>query len=108
MLVPIHKKESKLEVINYRPISLLSNINKLLEKILYERTYSFLEKFDCLYKLQYGFRKSHSTNHTLIEIIEKIRKAIDSGTLACGIFFDLRKAFNTVNHEMLLKKLEPY
>ena len=77
MVIPIHKKESKLEVSNYRPISLLSNINKLLEKIIHERTYSFLEKFGCLYKHQYGFRKSHSTNHALIEITEKIRIYID-------------------------------
>ena len=65
MVIPIHKKESKLEVSNYRPISLLSNINKLLEKIVHERTYSFLEKFGCLYKHQYGFRKSQSTNHAI-------------------------------------------
>ena len=107
MVIPIHKKESKLEVSNYR-ISLLSNINKLLEKIVHERTYSFLEKFGCLYKHQYGFRKSHSTNHALIEITEKIRKALDSGKFACGIFVYLQKAFDTVNHEILLKKLEHY
>ena len=108
MVIPIHKKGSKLEVGNYRPISLLSNINKLLEKIVHERTYNFLEKFNCLYKYQYGFRKSHSTNHALIEITEKIRKALDSRKFACGIFVDLQKAFDTVNHEILLKKLEHY
>ena len=58
MVIPIHKKGSKLEVGNYRPISLLSNINKLLEKIIHERTYNFLEKYKCLYKHQYGFRKN--------------------------------------------------
>ena len=89
MVIPIHKKGSKLEVGNYRPISLLSNINKLLEKVIHERTYSFLEKFNCFYKYQYGFRKGHSTNHALIEIIEKIRKALDSRKFACGIFVDL-------------------
>ena len=57
MVILIHKKGSKLEVGNYRPISLLSNINKLLEKIVHERTYNFLEKFNCLYKYQYGFQK---------------------------------------------------
>ena len=108
MVIPIHKKGSKLEVGNYRPISLLSNINKLLEKIVHERTYNFLEKFNCLYKYQFGFRKSHSTNHALIEITEKIRKALDSRKFACGIFVDLQKAFDTVNHEILLKKLEHY
>ena len=108
MVIPIHKKGSKLEVGNYRPISLLSNINKLLEKIVHERTYNFLEKFNCLYKYQYGFRRGHSTNHALIEITEKIRKALDSKKFACGIFVDLQKAFDTVNHDILLKKLEHY
>ena len=61
MVILIHKKGSKLEVGNYRPISLLSNINKLLEKIVHERTYNFLEKFNCLYKYQFGFRKSHKS-----------------------------------------------
>ena len=65
---------SKLEVGNYRPISLLSNINKLLEKIIHERTSSFLEKYNCLYKYQFGFRKKHSINHALIEITEKSEK----------------------------------
>ena len=74
MVIPIHKKGSKLEVGNYRPISLLSNINKLLEKIIHERTYSFLEKYNCLYKYQFGFRKKHSINHALIEITEKSEK----------------------------------
>ena len=108
MVIPIHKKGSKLEVGNYRPISLLSNINKLLVKIVHVRTYSFLEKYKCLYKYQFGFRKQHSTNHALIEITEKIRKALDSGKFACGIFVDLQKAFDTVNHEILLKKLDHY
>ena len=82
--------------------------NTLLERIVHERTYNFLEKFGCLYKYQYGFRKSHSTNHALIEITEKIRKALDSGKFACGIFVDLQKAFDTVNHEILLNKLQHY
>ena len=108
MVILIHKKGSKLEVGNYRPISLLSNINKLLEKVIHGRTYSFLEKFNCFYKYQYGFKKGHSTNHVLIEITEKIRKALDSREFACGIFVDLQKAFETVNHEILLEKIEHY
>ena len=68
MVIPIHKKGSKLEVGNYRPISLLSNMNKLLEKIIHERTCSFLENYNCLYKYQFGFRKNHLTNHALIKI----------------------------------------
>ena len=76
--------------------------------MIYDITYDFLEKFNCLYKYQLGFRKSHSTNHALIEITEKTRKALDSREFACSIFVDLQKAFDTVNHEILLKKLEHY
>ena len=102
IVILIHKKGFKLEVGNYRPISFLSTINKLLEKIVHVRTYSFLEKYKCLYKYQFGFRKQHSTNHALIEITEKIRKAFDSGKFAYGIFVERKKAFDTVNHEILL------
>ena len=106
--IPIFKKGSHLLVTNYRPISLLSSLNKILEKLLYGRLYSFLEKHECLYKLQFGFRSKHSTNHALINITESIRKALDSRKQACGIFVDLQKAFDTVNHNILLNKLHYY
>ena len=106
--IPIFKKGSRLMVCNYRPISLLSNLNKILEKIVHTRVYSFLEEFNCLYSYQFGFRKKHSTNHALIEITETIRQALDNKKMACGVFVDLQKAFDTVNHEILVAKLEHY
>ena len=106
--IPIFKKGSRLLVSNYRPISLLSNLNKILEKIVHTRVYSFLEDLSCIYSLQFGFRKKHSTNHALIEITENIRQALDSKKFACGIFVDLQKAFDTVNHDILIAKLEHY
>ena len=106
--IPIFKKGSKLEVGNYRPISLLSNINKILEKLVHKRLYSFLEEHNCFYKNQFGFRSGHATEHALIEITEKIREALDQKKFACGIFVDLQKAFDTVNHNILLRKLEYY
>ena len=107
--IPIFKmKGSMLERSNYRPISLLSNLNKLLEKVMFNRVYKFLEKYKCIFYRQFGFREKHSTNHALIEITESIRKALDTGRFACGIFIDLQKAFDTVNHEILIDKLNYY
>ena len=105
---PIHKKDSKLKVSNYRPISLLSNINKIIEKVVHLQLYSFLEKNNCIYDLQFGFRQKHSTNHALISIVQQIQEAMLQNKLAVGVFIDLQKAFDTVNHEILLKKLEHY
>ena len=104
--IPIFKKGSRLVVSNYRPISLLSNLNKILEKIVHNRLYKFLEDTHSIYSLQFGFRKKHSTNHTLIDITETIRQALDNKHIACGIFVDLQKAFDTVNHDVLFTKLE--
>ena len=75
---------------------------------MYSRIIKFLESSKCIYPLQFGFRKQHSTNHTLINITENIRNALDSGQFACGIFVDLQKAFDTVDHEILLNKLNHY
>ena len=107
-VIPIFKKGSKLQTCNYRPISLLSNLNKILEKIMFTRVYSFLEENNILYKLQFGFRKKHSTNHALIDITEHIRQTLDNGGHACGIFIDLQKAFDTVNHSILISKMHHY
>ena len=106
--VPIYKKGSRLTISNYRPISLLSNINKILEKIIHSRVEKFLEDNKCLYSLQFGFRRSHSTNHALVEITENIRKALDNKEFTAAVFVDLQKAFDTVNHEIILAKLEHY
>ena len=103
-----YKKDSKLIVANYRPISLLSNINKILEKVMFERLYSFLESKKCIYDLQFGFRKKHSTNHALLSMTQEIQETIDKGNVAIGVFVDFQKAFDTVNHKILLRKLEHY
>ena len=79
-----------------------------MKKIVHSRVYSFLEDLNCIYFLQFGFRKTHSTNHALVEITEAVRQALDNKKIACRIFVDLQKAFDTVNHDILVAKLEHY
>ena len=107
-VIPLHKGDSTDELNNFRPISLLSIFDKIMEKLMHKRLYMFLEEHKILYEKQFGFQKKSSTAHSLIEITEKIRESIDNGKYGCGIFIDLKKAFDTVNHEILLKKLEHY
>ena len=75
---------------------------------MYTRLYKLLEKYSSLYKKQFGFRNSHSTNHALINITEKIKKSLDNNEYSCGVFLDFQKAFDIINHEILLKKLHHY
>ena len=108
-IIPSYKKGDKLECSHYRPISLLPNISKIIEKkSIYIRLYKLLEKYSSRYKKQFGFRNSHSTNHTLISITEKIKKSLDNNEYSCGVFLDFQKAFGIINHEILLKKLHHY
>ena len=107
-VIPVFKKGSKLECNNYRPISLISNISKLIEKLMYSRLYSFLELNKSISDLQFGFRTNHSTSHALLSLTERIREALDTGNFACGVFIDLQKAFDSVDLDILVKKLNYY
>ena len=107
-VVPIFKKGCPLDSSNYRPISLLSVFSKIIEKIMYKRLYEFLELHNILYCHQFGFRASHSINHALISLTESVKNTLDNKKFGCSIFLDLKKAFDTMHHEILLKKLEHY
>ena len=106
--MPIHKGGCTQDLNNFQPISLLSIFDKIIEKILHLKLYRFLESNNILFQQQYGFRKNNSTAYAMIQITEQIKESIDKGKFGCGIFIYLRKAFDTVNHEILLLKFEHY
>lgn len=107
-VIPVFKKGSNTQMSNYRPISLLSIFNKLLEKFIYKRLISFLNKHYLISNSRYGFRAKHSTTHAILMIIDKIQSAMEKGKYACGVFLDFSKAFDTVNHQILIQKRDNY
>ena len=106
--VPLYKNKSKHERSNYRPISLLLTLSKLLEKIMYVRTYNFLTHTEQINKTQYGFRKHHSCEHAVEELISNVLKNKDQGRHTLVIYLDLSKAFDSLPHEILFDKLYRY
>ena len=107
-VIPVFKTGDRCKSNNYRPISLLSIFEKVLEKLMYTRLYSFLMEHNVLYKNQFGFRKNHSTVLALVEVLDKIYNKLDNHEVVVGIYLDLQKAFDTVNHEILLYKIYHY
>jgi hypothetical protein len=105
-VVPIFKAGSNTECDNYRPISLLSSISKVLEKIVAEKLVNHLTSNDLLYIHQYGFLPKKSTEHNLLHVIDYISKSLNDGNYCIGVFLDLKKAFDVCSHSILLKKLE--
>ena len=105
---PLYKSKSKLKKGNYRPISLMITMSKILEKIVYKHTYTFLEKMNQLYNSQYGFRAKHSCEQAVSELLSEIGKGHEQNKLTVVIFLDLSKAFNTLSHKVLLNKLYKY
>ena len=93
---------------NYRPITLLSVSHKIMEKLMYKRLIEFLDKHNILIENQFGFCSVCSTTHATLLITDRIQRAIEAKLCSCGIFLDLSKAFNTVDHSILLAKLEQY
>ena len=107
-VTPIYKKDNTECIENYRPVSILPLFGKIFEKIIYKRLYTFFTSKGILHEEQFGFRKGHSTTHALHKSVDSISKSLASGKHVLGIFIDLSKAFDTLDHQTLLSKLENY
>ena len=107
-VTPVYKKGFKLECANYRPMSLLSNLDEIIENFMHKKLMGFLNDQKILYKKQFGFQKIFSIAHAVITLIENIEKAIDNKFFVCGVSVNLQKAFDTVDHNILLHKLSHY
>ena len=107
-VVPIFKSGSKSDVKNYRPVSILTNLNKVFEKLVHSRLSSFLEKYNIISYAQYGFCKGKSTTHATYEVLSKIQPAFTNKMFSICVFADFSKAFDTVDHTTLLRKLQDY
>ena len=107
-VLPIFKNDDSSLFSNYRPISILPCLSKVLEKLFYSRLFDFLIKFNVLNHHQYGFRQHHSTYMAILELVNNIYQGFENNEYTIGIFVDLKKAFDTVNHNILLDKLNFY
>ncbi len=100
---PIYKKDDENLFTNYRPISLLPAISKVFEKVIFQQMYAFFQDKILFYCAQYGFRAGHSTEFAALELVDRIILNMDKMETPIGIFLDLSKAFDTLDHEILLK-----
>ena len=107
-VIPLFKKGDPTLLTNYRPISLLPSLSKIFEKVIYQQLYAYFENSKLFFKGQYGFRKGHSTEMASLELVDIILSFMDNGDTPIGIFLDLSKAFDTLNHNILLHKLKHY
>ena len=107
-VIPLYKNDNPELFKNYRPISILPCFSKIIERIMYNRLYSFLTKHNIISEKQYGFRKKHATYMALIDLVDKLFCNFDGKKYTEGVFLDLSKAFDTIDHTILINKLLCY
>ena len=107
-VLPVYKSGDETNPSNYRPISILPCFSKILERIMYNRLFSYLKENEILYKKKFGFEARNSTDHAIIHLVDEILQAFNENKYTLGVFIDLSKAFDTVDHQILLSKLENY
>lgn len=105
-VIPIYKKGDREQFVNYRPISLLPTFSKILEKIIHKRLVGYLTHHNIIDSSQYGFQENSSTEHAILELQDRIVKSIAQNKLALGLSIDLSKAFDTLDHTILITKLQ--
>ena len=105
-IVPIFKKGDSHFLENYRPVSLLSSVSKVFEKAVYDQLTLYFNEHDYFNHSQYGFRAGHSTEYANIELVDRISYAVDQGQIPLTLYLDLSKAFDTLDHHILLRKME--
>ena len=104
-VLPLFKANDPSVFNNYRPVSLLCVLSKVYEKVMYNRLIRFLEDFTILFENQFGFRKLHSSYMVLMVLTDKLIKSLEKGEFVIGVYLDFSKAFDTVDHAILLSKL---
>ena len=107
-VTPLHKKGDKDIVDNFRSISILSQINKIFEKLIHARLMTFLNEHNLLSNSQFGFRKGHNTSHAINHLNEQVIKNLEKKKVCAILFIDLKAAFDTIDHKLLLEKLDHY
>ena len=105
-VTPLFKKADPFDKVNYRPVSLLSHVSKVYERIIFNQISAYFEPSFSSFLT--GFRKNHNTQHSLLKMIELWKEALDKGKSVSGIFMDLSKAFGSLNHDLLIAKFEAY
>jgi hypothetical protein len=107
-VIPVFKSGDQSLVTNYRPISILNSFSKVFEKALYNRLLNFIDKNNILFSGQFGFRKGHSTAMALVAFMDKLTELLDNNQFVIGMFIDLSKAFDTIDHSIMIRKLSHY